>query len=55
VLNVRLGELRDAGLVAHAPGDGYVLTDHGRDLMRAARPLLEWAPRWAEALGQGRR
>ena len=46
VLNSRLAELRDAGLVA--PGDdGYRLTPLGRSLGRALERLEGWAERWA--------
>ena len=50
VLNERLAELRAALLVQHDPSFGYELTEHGRKLMIAARPLLRWAPEWADAL-----
>jgi len=45
VLNTRLGELRDAGIVSH-DGDGYQLTDEGRRLMESLAPLSSWADRW---------
>lgn len=45
VLNTRLAELRAAGIVAH-DGDGYTLTDAGRDLLRRLLPLHEWAEEW---------
>jgi DNA-binding HxlR family transcriptional regulator len=45
VLNTRLAELRDAGIVEHAD-DGYTLTRSGRDLLRAFTPLNDWAKRW---------
>ena len=44
VLNDRLAELRAAGIV----GDGYVLTDEGRELLEAYEPLAAWARRWAK-------
>ena len=46
VLNQRLAELRDAGLVEAAEG-GYVLTMRGNDLHTALAPLDGWAKRWA--------
>ena len=46
VLNVRLGELREARLVIHTPGEGYALTDWGEELLVAMRPLVQWAARW---------
>lgn len=48
VLNARLAELREAGLLEVAD-DGYRLTAAGRDLGRALRPLFRWAEEWAEA------
>jgi len=35
--------LREAGIA----GDANVLTDDGRDLLEAYKPLGEWAKRWA--------
>jgi DNA-binding HxlR family transcriptional regulator len=46
LLNTRLKELREAGLVDHAEG-GYRLTDTGRALMVALHPLNDWAAAWA--------
>ena len=48
VLADRLRELGDAGLVAHA-GDGYALTDQGRDLLGRLAPLDAWAATWQPA------
>jgi DNA-binding HxlR family transcriptional regulator len=45
VLSVRLGELADAGIVAH-DGHGYALTEQGRDLLARLSSLDEWATRW---------
>jgi DNA-binding HxlR family transcriptional regulator len=47
VLNQRLQELRDAGAVEHG-AEGYRLTEEGRRLLEAYRPLNAWAERWAE-------
>jgi DNA-binding HxlR family transcriptional regulator len=44
-LNRRLTELRTAGIVEHTDA-GYELTKSGRDLLRAFKPLNEWAKRW---------
>lgn len=44
VLNRRLAELRDAGVVTHE--DGYRLTRRGRSLMSALAPLQDWAQDW---------
>jgi DNA-binding HxlR family transcriptional regulator len=46
VLNQRLHELRDAGLVEAGEG-GYRLTRRGRQLHDALKPLDGWAKRWA--------
>lgn len=47
VLNKRLGELREAGLIEHAEG-GYRLSAQGRKLHAALRPLSAWATQWAD-------
>lgn len=50
VLNTRLRELREAGLVV--TGDaGYELTDHGASLLAAGEPLTAWAEDWAKRSG----
>ena len=46
LLNTRLKELREAGLVDHAEG-GYCLTAAGGELMTALSPLSAWAAAWA--------
>lgn len=51
VLNTRLRELREAGLVAHA-ASGYSLTDQGRSLIAAFLPLHDWAERWAAGMAE---
>jgi len=48
VLNDRLGELRDAGIVSSQPGGGYRLTAEGDHLLGALAPLDAWAKRWAK-------
>jgi DNA-binding HxlR family transcriptional regulator len=48
VLNTRLRELREAGLIGN--DDGYALTDLGRQLLEAGGPLIAWAVHWAAAL-----
>lgn len=50
VLNQRVGELRDAGILATTEG-GYALTDEGRALLDLYPPLQAWAQRWAEREG----
>jgi len=47
VLNARLAELREVGMVALDPGAGYALTREGRALLEALAPLQGWAERWA--------
>jgi DNA-binding HxlR family transcriptional regulator len=50
VLNQRLGELREAGLIERAAG-GYRLTGDGSELMALVLPLDAWAKRWARRRG----
>ena len=52
LLNSRLKELRDAGLVQHL-GEGYQLTASGSELLAALQPLSAWAQRWAAARTKG--
>jgi DNA-binding HxlR family transcriptional regulator len=47
VLNDRLRELREAGIVTAEPGRGYTLTGEGRRLIDDLAPLDGWAKRWA--------
>ena len=49
VLNTRLAELRDAGLV-ESTADGYAITKIGEELAAALEPLSEWAQRWSRRL-----
>jgi len=46
VLNQRLAELRDAGIV-EADAAGYRLSAVGRSLLAALAPLADWSTRWA--------
>ncbi len=50
VLNTRLAELREAGLV-ESTSAGYATTDAGRELGEALEPLAEWSRRWARRMG----
>jgi DNA-binding HxlR family transcriptional regulator len=52
VLNLRLADLREAGVVAVAEDRGYELTREGDALIRALGALDAWAQRWA-ARGAG--
>jgi DNA-binding HxlR family transcriptional regulator len=47
VLNDRLRELRDSGIVTAQPSHGYSLTPEGRRLIDDLAPLDAWAKRWA--------
>jgi len=47
VLNDRLRELREAGIVAATPSAGYQLTPAGHTLLQALEPLDGWAKDWA--------
>jgi DNA-binding HxlR family transcriptional regulator len=47
LLNTRLAELRDSGLLEHDTG-GYRLTEEGRRLAEAMKPLCLWAEGWAK-------
>ena len=47
VLNQRLRELRDAGVVVQLRGEGYGLTPEGQALLEALKPLSTWADRWS--------
>jgi len=48
VLNQRLTELRETGIVALDPHSGYCLTPEGESLLTALAPLGAWARRWAQ-------
>ena len=48
VLNSRLGELREAGIVAPGDGEGYIITSEGLALGRIIAQLNVWAEHWAE-------
>ena len=48
VMQARLSELRDAGLVDLLAGDGYRLTPLGRELMASVLPLQHFAERWSK-------
>jgi DNA-binding HxlR family transcriptional regulator len=50
VLNTRLHELREAGIVDATPA-GYRLTDEGLKLARVLLILDDWARHWARRAG----
>jgi DNA-binding HxlR family transcriptional regulator len=47
VLQARLSDLRQAGLVELAPASGYRLTPMGKDLFETFLPLHRFAERWS--------
>jgi DNA-binding HxlR family transcriptional regulator len=47
VLNERLRELREAGILTTGEKNGYELTAEGRSLLAAIAPLDEWAAGWS--------
>lgn len=53
VLQTRLDELRDTGIVQLSEEGGYSLTEAGRELLDRLLPLVAWADGWA-ALLEGR-
>lgn len=50
VLNQRLRELRDAGIVILEDPYGYALTRSGRQLLEALMPLHQWAELWQKRM-----
>ena len=48
VVQARLTELRDAGLIDLAPEGGYGLTPLGRELLGNLLPLHRFAERWGK-------
>jgi DNA-binding HxlR family transcriptional regulator len=48
VLQTRLSELREAGLVELAATSGYGLTAMGRELLESFLPLHRFAERWSK-------
>lgn len=48
VVQARLSELREAGLVELLPGDGYRLTELGKELLAKFQPLHQFAERWSK-------
>ena len=52
VLQTRLSELRQAGLVELQPTDGYRLTSMGQELQETFLPLHRFAERWSKLRAQ---
>ncbi len=50
VLQARITELRDAGILRHERASGYQLTELGRDLLTSVTPLYDFADRWARKI-----
>jgi DNA-binding HxlR family transcriptional regulator len=48
VLQARLSELREVGLVELMPGNGYRLTAIGKELLENFLPLHRFAERWSK-------
>lgn len=46
VLNLRLRELRETGIVCVAEAGGYTLSAAGAALLVSMGPLLDWAAQW---------
>jgi DNA-binding HxlR family transcriptional regulator len=51
VLQARLSELRETGLIELAATGGYGLTPLGRELLENFLPLHRFAERWSKRLG----
>jgi DNA-binding HxlR family transcriptional regulator len=51
VLNTRLSELRETGVVELGPAGGFGLTAEGRKLLGALAPVDDWAKRWGRREG----
>jgi DNA-binding HxlR family transcriptional regulator len=49
VLNTRLFELREDGIVVH-DDNGYALTPQGNELLERLMPLHDWADAWAKRM-----
>ena len=54
VLNQRLAELRDAGIVL-TTANGYALSESGHELLGLMKPLAAFAERWASRLTEQKR
>jgi DNA-binding HxlR family transcriptional regulator len=54
VLRDRLKELTDAAIVETDDGGRYWLSEHGRKLLAALRPLSKWADEWSQSAHHGK-
>lgn len=50
VLNLRLHELRETGIIETAESGGYTLSQTGKTLLEAMMPLLRWSDDWQKML-----
>ena len=50
VLNQRLRELRDTGIIEIAEPGGYTLSSAGTSLLQSMMPLLKWSDDWQKML-----
>lgn len=55
VLNSRLRELRESGIIENRENEGYVITDEGKALGAIILQLNDWSKRWAERTSQERK
>lgn len=53
ILNSRLSELREAGIIELRGGEGYVITKEGLALCRIIDRLSTWAKGWADRKASG--
>jgi DNA-binding HxlR family transcriptional regulator len=51
VLNQRLREVREVGIVVLVEPGGYALSEIGQALLEALMPLQHWSTRWKKTLG----
>jgi DNA-binding HxlR family transcriptional regulator len=52
VLNHRLRELKEAGIVRLDGDTGYRISEEGASLLYCLAPLDDWAKRWAKRSGR---
>jgi DNA-binding HxlR family transcriptional regulator len=50
VLNQRLKDLREAGIVELAEQGGYAVSRQGEGLTKALMPLVNWSEQWNKSL-----